>query len=62
MKCEVCLRTLDDGVSLYRVNPIGQVPAVWRCECHVPPEQRAEVDPDVQGILGIIREDNQSKG
>ncbi len=34
MECEVCHLGPDIGVTLYRQNPLGETPAIWRCAEH----------------------------
>jgi hypothetical protein len=34
-KCEMCQKGTKEGVTLYRANPKGKTPAVWRCENHL---------------------------
>lgn len=58
MKCEVCnIRCPEDGATMYRVNPLGELPAVWRCWEHLSAEQRAAVDPESKEIISILEDD-----
>ncbi len=51
--CDVCQRGPSPergGVAVYRQNPVGELPAVWRCREH----RDAPVDPEVQDIVDAI--------
>lgn len=62
MKCEVCGRSVvTENITLYRVNPKGVVPAVWRCkECYDAPGLSPAIDPVVRDITDLITERNRS--
>ena len=48
-----CLASIDHGDALYRANPIGEVPAIWKCRRHV---GKPIEEPD---IARVIEERNQ---
>lgn len=55
MNCEVCHRGPQQGIALFRVNALGELPPRWRCDHHMDSIQRAAVDPDVRRIAEIIQ-------
>jgi hypothetical protein len=55
MKCEVCRRGPEDGISLYRENGYG-VKGIWRCKDH----RTKEPNPEVQEIVNIIEKHNEN--
>lgn len=60
MKCEICNRGMESGVTLHRVNEKG-VTGIWRCPMCLTHEQEANLDPDVRKIVGIIEESNRQQ-
>lgn len=61
MNCEICNKGPlgEVATTVYRVNPKG-IKGIWRCAEHLTPKQRAAIDPEVQDIVNIIEEDNNS--
>lgn len=58
--CEICGISVVSSarpVSLTRVNPIGELPAVWRCDKCLPND--CVQDPEVEDIVNIIMEHNK---
>jgi len=58
MECEVCKRTPEQGVTIYRANPVGEMPSRWRCSdhpCGESLESRAAVADVVDAILNRKR-------
>ena len=53
MKCEVCHRGPEQGITLYRVNPKGEI-GRWRCDHHMDELQRNGVDPEVGEVVKAI--------
>lgn len=52
MKCSVCGK---NGFPLFRVNPIGEVPAVWaHAGCHPRPN---EIDQETRDLVNAIQID-----
>lgn len=49
MKCEICGKGMEQGVTLFRVNELG-VTGVWRCREHM----EKQPDPIVEDIVNII--------
>jgi hypothetical protein len=54
-RCEICKRSVWE-TCLFRANPKGVVPAIWRCREHT----TTEIDPVVEDITRIIEESNGS--
>lgn len=55
MKCEICkLGPPEQAMAVYRVNPIGELPGIFRCHMCLTPEQRAKIHPEVREIVGIL--------
>lgn len=54
MKCEICKQGPPKGPAIYRVNKPGEMPARWRCEKHLTPEQATSVDLQVRELVEII--------
>ena len=50
-KCYVCGKDVMT-VALHRVNPLGELPAVWACEPHHPAP--AALDPETLHLTDII--------
>lgn len=50
VKCVDCGKGPSMGVTVYRDNPLGELPAVWRCAEH----RQEPVDAGVQEIVNII--------
>ena len=58
MKCEVCGKTPclpphGNGISLFRINPIGEL-GIWRCKEHLTTEQTAKINPEVKELVEIL--------
>lgn len=51
-RCEICGEGIADGISLYRQNKPGELPARWRCALH----NEKPVDPTVQKIVDVIED------
>ena len=49
MKCEICDLGPEQGVTLYRQNPMGEK-GVWRCSEH----NQAEVEAEVQRLVDVL--------
>lgn len=56
MKCIVCGRGMQEGVSLFRQNPEGEE-GVWACSQH----NTGPVDPEVAAITAIIERANECR-
>lgn len=52
MKCFFCPRSVEDGHSLFRINPKGQK-GIWACAEHVS-QTDTHVDPEVRHLVGIL--------
>ena len=50
MKCQTCNLGPEDGVTVYRQNEVGELPAVWACREH----RTAPVPDDVQALVDVI--------
>ncbi len=62
MKCEICgTRVPEDNYALFRVNPLGEIPAIWRCAICLIPAQRDKVDLIDEDIAMIIQKENLKK-
>jgi len=57
-KCEVCGDGMDEGISLFRVNPTGES-GVWRCKRHLNHIQESEIDSGVLSVVNAIEKDNR---
>lgn len=56
MRCEICRRGIEQGVSLHRQNPKGEK-GVWRCaDCNF-----KQVDPGVKLILDALKKREASR-
>ena len=51
--CLFCNKGPRDGVSLFRVNPKGVVPAVWACAKHMK-NTDSVIDPEVKKLTDIL--------
>lgn len=56
MKCEICNDGPPTGPAVYRVNKPGELPAVWRCEKHLTPQQSSTLDEEVVDVTRAIEE------
>lgn len=52
MNCAVCGRGPDDGVSVYRMNEVGQ-PGLWSCNEHKD-QFDGRIPDDVKEMVSII--------
>ena len=53
MKCCICQKGMQQGVTLYRVNAKG-VAGIWVCEKHLKQTDAPPVHPDVAEIVDAI--------
>ena len=53
-KCEICGTSLAQA-PLYRENPKGLGPAVWRCKAHL----SEQPDQEVETLMDMIYEDKE---
>jgi hypothetical protein len=53
MKCVVCHKGPQDGVTIHRINAKGQ-PGLWACARHYGQTDGPPIDPDVQTIVTAI--------
>ncbi len=60
MKCEVCDKGPQEGVTIYRVNPKG-VKGIWRCPLHLTNDQAEKIDSTVITICTAV-ERRHAKG
>jgi hypothetical protein len=58
--CEICKQTINDGVTLWRVNEFG-VKGVWRCAKCLSPQQLAVRDPEAVRITNIIESNGEKE-
>lgn len=56
-RCHICKNGPEDGIAIFRQNPIGELPAIWACRVH----NRKKVDPGIDAIVKIIERDNKKK-
>lgn len=57
-KCNNCGKDVfKDKITLHRMNPKGEIPAIWWCEecCE---ENGVPIDNEIKNITNIIREHN----
>lgn len=47
------------GAALHRMNPVGELPAIWRCHKCLKPDNLLTIDPDVLKITKAITDSNQ---
>lgn len=52
IKCEICERTPEDGVTLIRQNPKGEV-GVFRCIEH----NEVDVDEGLREVINALNDD-----
>jgi hypothetical protein len=52
MKCEICGKGIDSGITIYRKNKPGEMPAIWRCVEHLD----FVIAPDLLSLVAIIEE------
>lgn len=57
MKCFVCSKGMNEGVSLFRQNPKGEI-GIWACILHA----KEEIDPVVLSIVKVIENDSNNSG
>lgn len=50
MRCRVCNLGPMEGVTVYRENPPGEMPAVWACKEH----RTVPVDPEDQRLIDVL--------
>lgn len=50
MKCEICGLGPEEGVTVFRQNPLGEV-GVWRCR----EDNEVAVDPGVRDLVEVIK-------
>lgn len=62
MKCEICNHdpATGDGHAIHRVNPLGELPARWRCFGCMTPEQKSTLDTECKAITDIIESVKQT--
>jgi len=53
MNCEICGKSPRDGVTVFRVNPVG-VPGIWRCRACLTSEQADALDLECIRLANII--------
>ena len=54
MKCEICNLGPEEGVTIYRQNPLGEK-GIWRCQQH---SRAAALDPETQNLVRVIEADS----
>jgi hypothetical protein len=52
IRCLFCGKGPHDGVSLHRVNAIGEI-GVWACERHIKQTDAAPIDPFVKKLADV---------
>jgi len=59
MICEVCAKgpaQEHGGVTVYRANDPGQVPAIWRCREHQTRPLECDVQRLIDALAGVPKE------